>query len=1031
MVAWNPRAYKIFVAVLDIAQPERRKAQIDAACGDDVELRRQVEALLKVHAQAEHSLEITASPEFTGAYAPQPGVSALPTMATEQAGKLIGPYKLLQKLGEGGMGTVWVAEQSAPVKRRVALKLIKAGMDSTQVLHRFEAERQALALMDHQYIAKVLDAGTTPEGRPYFAMELIKGIPITKYCDQEHLNPRERLELFIPVCQAVQHAHQKGVIHRDLKPSNVLIALYDGKPVPKVIDFGVAKATSQKLTERTMFTEVGQIVGTLEYMAPEQAELNNLDIDTRADIYSLGVILYELLAGSPPFTARQLKGAAFTEMLRMIREVEPQKPSTRISSSNELPSIAANRKQEPKRLTRLVHGDLDWIVMKALEKERSRRYETANGFALDIQRYLADEPVLAGPPRAGYRLRKLIRRNKGVVLAAAAVATALVLGTVVSTWQAVAATRARADLADKNVELAAANERERERFNLAMEAIKTFHTGVSEDLLLKQKEFGTLRGKLLRGAQEFYQKLEHQVGKQTDLNSRLSLGRAYFDVGELTNQLGSKQESLAIHRRTLALFEELQKDHPGEPAVALEVARNNAALAIAFSSAGQKAEALAAGSRAHAILETLAEADPYNVMLRGELARAVHYGGEFLFLNSRVVEGMKAFERARASQEDLVRGNPSGQQYRLELAETCDSLGVRLDEAGRQGEARASYDRAIELEEGLFRENPTDANIAHELVRTLGNRAILLAGVGRRPEAIAGYRRAQDVLDATAKTSPTLLAVTRDRAWIDASIAAAYIQDAQYAEALIALERARKSRQILIEADKSVVRDQAQLAYVWQQIGEIHNKTGRTTEALAAFREAAAVGSRLAADHPDDLEIQSQLAQCYLNIADGECAKDNAPEALVWSDKAVAIQRKLAEGEGTKPEARLPLGDGLRRHGIVLQNCGRPAAAVSAFREAITILEGLPSPDKINLYDLACCQSLLFGIAAVKDSGLTPPDGQAQADKAFVNLRRAIAIGWNDAAHTRDDTDLKAVSGQGEFAKVLAEMELKAKAEKK
>jgi len=228
------------------------------------------------------------------------------------------------------MGTVWVADQSEPVKRRVALKLIKIGMDTTQVLRRFEAERQALALMDHQNIAKVLDAGTTPQGRPYFAMELIKGIPITKYCDQEHLTPRERLELFIPVCQAVQHAHQKGLIHRDLKPSNVLIALYDGKPVPKVIDFGVAKATSQKLTERTLYTEVGQIVGTLEYMAPEQAELNNLDIDTRADIYSLGVILYELLAGSPPFTAKQLRGAAFTEIVRMIREVEPPRPSTRL-----------------------------------------------------------------------------------------------------------------------------------------------------------------------------------------------------------------------------------------------------------------------------------------------------------------------------------------------------------------------------------------------------------------------------------------------------------------------------------------------------------------------------------------------------------------------------------------------------------------------------------------------------------------------------------------------------------------------------
>jgi serine/threonine protein kinase len=250
------------------------------------------------------------------------------------------------------------------------------------------------------YLPGLLDAGSTQSGRPYFVMELVKGIPITKFCDQEHLTPKERLDLFIPVCQAVQHAHQKGIIHRDIKPSNVLIALYDGKPVPKVIDFGVAKATAQKLTEKTMFTEVGQIVGTLEYMAPEQAELNNLDIDTRADIYSLGVLLYELLTGSTPFSAKQLRTAAFDEMLRMIREVEPAKPSTKLSSSEELPTIAANRKLDPLKLAKLLRGDLDWIVMKCLEKERGRRYETANGLGMELQRFLADEPVLAGPPSA-------------------------------------------------------------------------------------------------------------------------------------------------------------------------------------------------------------------------------------------------------------------------------------------------------------------------------------------------------------------------------------------------------------------------------------------------------------------------------------------------------------------------------------------------------------------------------------------------------------------------------------------------------
>src|SRR5215470_3791056 len=276
------------------------------------------------------------------------------------------------------MGTVWMAQQTEPVKRLVAVKLIKAGMDSKQVVVRFEAERQALALMDHPNIARVLDASTTDAGRPYFVMDLVKGVPITRYCDEHHLPPRQRLELFLPVCQAVQHAHQKGIIHRDLKPSNILVALYDGTPVPKVIDFGVAKATGSRLTEQSVYTEVGALIGTLEYMSPEQAELNNLDIDTRSDIYALGVVLYELLTGAVPFSRKELEKAGLAEMLRVIKEREPAKPSTMLSHSGTLPSIAAQRQMDPRKLTALVRGELDWIVMKALEKDRNRRYETAN-----------------------------------------------------------------------------------------------------------------------------------------------------------------------------------------------------------------------------------------------------------------------------------------------------------------------------------------------------------------------------------------------------------------------------------------------------------------------------------------------------------------------------------------------------------------------------------------------------------------------------------------------------------------------------
>src|SRR2546428_155502 len=372
----------IFNVARQIGSPDARAEYLRQACGADSGLRVRVQDLLRAYEEQASFLE---SP-------PPVGVGTVDEPLRETAGTVIGPYKLLEQIGEGGMGTVFMAEQTQPVQRKVALKVIKPGLDSSQVIARFEAERQALAMMDHVNIARVLDAGATEAGLPYFVMELVHGVPITKYCDDNHLTPRERLELFVPVCQAIQHAHQKGIIHRDIKPSNVMVTLYDGKPVPKVIDFGVAKATEQKLTERTLFTGFGAVVGTLEYMSPEQAELNELGVDTRSDIYSLGVLLYELLTGSTPLSHKQIKEAAYAEILRMIKEEEPPKPSTRLSESGEaLASISVNRHMEPAKLTKLVRGELDWIVMKTLEKDRNRRYETAKEFAADVQRYLADE----------------------------------------------------------------------------------------------------------------------------------------------------------------------------------------------------------------------------------------------------------------------------------------------------------------------------------------------------------------------------------------------------------------------------------------------------------------------------------------------------------------------------------------------------------------------------------------------------------------------------------------------------------------
>ena len=410
----------IFFAALQKAPAERVK-YLDQACGGDADLHRRVDRMLAAQHEAASFLE---SPPV--AVLDDPLATIAPSVR-EQPGTEIGPYKLLQQIGEGGMGVVWMAEQHEPVRRKVALKIIKPGMDTREVIARFEAERQALSLMDHPNIAKVLDAGSTSSGHPYFVMELVKGQPITRYCDDNHLTPRQRLELLLPVCQAIQHAHQKGIIHRDIKPSNILIAEYDQKAVPKVIDFGVAKATAAPLTEKTMFTGFGQLVGTIEYMSPEQAKVNQLDIDTRSDIYSLGVLLYELLTGGTPFDRQRLRSAAWDEMLRIIREEEPQKPSTRLSSADTLPSVAASRGSEPARLSRTVRGELDWIVMKALEKDRNRRYETANGFARDIERYLNDEPVQACPPSVGYRFRKFARRNKGSLAAAGLVLFFIIL----------------------------------------------------------------------------------------------------------------------------------------------------------------------------------------------------------------------------------------------------------------------------------------------------------------------------------------------------------------------------------------------------------------------------------------------------------------------------------------------------------------------------------------------------------------------------------------------------------------------------
>ncbi len=518
----------IFDAARQISDPQARAAYLDAACDGSRDLRKRIEALLVAGARADKFLE---GDPLELAQHGREASGALPP--SEGPGTVIDKYKLLEKLGEGGFGVVYMAEQTQPVKRRVALKIIKIGMDTREVVGRFEAERQALALMDHPNIAKVLDAGATETGRPFFVMELVRGTKLTDYCDDNNLPTQERLGLFVQVCQAVQHAHQKGIIHRDLKPSNILVTVNDGVAVPKIIDFGIAKATQLELTDKTVFTRFKQFIGTPAYMSPEQADLTSVDIDTRSDIYSLGVLLYELLTGKTPFDSKELLQAGLDAMRRTIQEKDPVRPSTRLStlSGEELTTTAKRRGLQPPKLINLLRGDLDWIIMKCLEKDRARRYETANGLVKDIERHLHNEPVAAGPPGARYRLGKFVRRNKGAVLAAGAAAAVLVLVAVLSTWEARQQSHLRVE-----AQKAQANEA-RERARAETEAAKSKQVAQFLKDMLAGAGPSVGLGRDTTMLKEILDKTAERIGKELTnqpevaLDLRETLAKTYWDLG--------------------------------------------------------------------------------------------------------------------------------------------------------------------------------------------------------------------------------------------------------------------------------------------------------------------------------------------------------------------------------------------------------------------------------------------------------------------------------------------------------------------
>jgi serine/threonine protein kinase/tetratricopeptide (TPR) repeat protein len=954
---------EIFVAALQKDDPAQRAAHLDQACAGDADLRRRIETLLQAHAQSGDFLERPSNPgaNTTG---PPPGqwfdLNALP-VDSEGPGTRIGPYKLLQTLGEGGMGTVFLAEQEEPVKRRVALKIIKAGMDSARVIARFEAERQALAMMDHPNIAKVLDAGTTERGRPYFVMELVKGIPITKFCDQEHLTPKERLELFIPVCQAVQHAHQKGIIHRDLKPSNVLIALYDGKAVPKVIDFGVAKATAQKLTERTMFTEVGQIVGTLEYMAPEQAELNNLDIDTRADIYSLGVILYELLTGSPPFTAKQLRSAAFTEMLRIIREVEPPKPSTRLSSSEELPSIAANRKLEPKRLTILVHGDLDWIVMKCLQKERSRRYETANGLALEVQRYLADEPVLAGPPSVRYRLRKFARKHRGPVVAGVII-TVLLTGGIVGTslgflraerLRQIAEANEQTALDEKANAVASAFAEHKAKENetaerkkavaaraQALQVLRDTTDDMMEQLIAARPTLGRAEKAFLENTLKRWQTFAAEQG--TGQPEREVRGEGMLRVAALRGALGERDSAfLASQREATAHWEKMVADFPTVPLYCERLATCYNNLGAALRDLGQRAEAEVLLRRALPIWDQLNAQKPSELEFRERQASSRSALGILLSEEGKSAEAEAAYTKALALQEKMAAEFPATPLYRHELASTYDRLGILFAALGRHGEAEAAHRTALTRMGKLNSESPDVPAYRRDLASIYNNLGTVLRDVGRLSEAATNLRQGRTLYEKLVAEFPAQTDYQRELAGADFNLGLTLFDLGNYAEAETVDRQALALLTKLADDFPAVIKYREELAMALNNLGLLLVVEGKPAEAEAAQRQALGLREKLVADFPGVGTYRGEQASTYLNL--GLVLRDlekRAGEEAAYR-KAISILDPLIQEFPAVSAYRETLSRALTTLGRALAMSGKRANAEAAYRRARTLLEKL------------------------------------------------------------------------------------------
>jgi tetratricopeptide (TPR) repeat protein/tRNA A-37 threonylcarbamoyl transferase component Bud32 len=728
-------ARSIFLAAVEELPGEARTKYIDSVCAGDESLRQAVQRLVDAYGNLHSFME-------------QPAAGAAPTIdhkPNEHVGSTIDRYKLLEQIGEGGMGVVYVAEQSEPVRRRVALKIIKPGMDTRQVIARFEAERQALALMDHPNIARVYDAGATEAGRPYFVMELVRGMTITDYCDQSRQDVPGRLALFMTVCHAVQHAHQKGVIHRDIKPSNVLVTLHDGQPVVKVIDFGIAKAINQQLTERTIYTAFTELIGTPLYMSPEQAELSCLDVDTRSDVYSLGVLLYELLTGHTPFDREALAKSGLDEVRRMIREDEPPRPSHRISTlkADAASTVSQRRGIDQRQLSRQLSGELDWIVMKALEKDRNRRFESASAFAADLERYLNDEPVAAGPPSAIYRFRKFARRRRGVLTAISFVALALVAGAGISLWQA----------AEANAE----REHALARLNVAHGLLTLIREELAVELA-RIPRASSLQRKILEESVKYYDVLLESDPDDSEIQfSRAVTVKSLSQVYLTTADSSLRAQGMDLLKEAMSAMESLCQADPKNLQKLRQLGRayGDCAFQIEVSPGAHSASVLDLREKSAAIFRRIAAGEPDSEIARFEYAEAIlplaGYWRDELGRNpAGEQDPAKAVALCREAVE-LVEGLTVGEipdKNRLSgLAASYLDLAKSLEANDNAAEAERFYGKSLDVREQLLKDEPTDAYRQAATQDANFSLAVFLRNQDRLAEEEPFFRRGVELME--------------------------------------------------------------------------------------------------------------------------------------------------------------------------------------------------------------------------------------------------------------------------------------------